>query len=255
MVGTGIFLHDAARIKQPVRFGNKSTLDATEIGRLKFNRFELSNVLKIEGLARNLISEGQLDAKGCVITTKGGTKTVYGPDGKVCFTAIKMNGLYVFEPTKLEVFLAGSRPTSSLELWHMRMGHLNVHDLRKLQHLATGMELSSKVPMDLCTACVKSKMHESKFQNKGMKASRTFEILYCDVVVQFPVETPEGHVNSVTLIDKYSSYTWVENFRMKSQIAQWLVRFFEQVKRENSVVDQVQFFSTDKGGEFFNRIL
>jgi hypothetical protein len=138
-----------------------------------------------------------------------------------------MNGLYVYEPTKLEVFLAGSKPTSSLELWHMRMGHLNVHDLKEFQHLAKGIQVSARTPMDLCTACMKSKMHEKSFQNKGEKASRIFEVLYCDVVVRFPVETPEGHINSVTLIDKFSNYTWVENFRAKSDIASWLIRFFE----------------------------
>ena len=109
--------------------------------------------------------------------------------------------------------------------------------------------------MDLCTACVKAKMHETAYQNKGIKATRVFEYLYCDVVVQFPVETPEGHVNSVTLIDKFSNYTWIENFRAKSDIAPWLIRFFEQTKRNNSVVEQIQFFSTDKGGEFLNKIL
>jgi len=124
-----------------------------------------------------------------------------------------------------------------------------------LPKMADGIELPKTIPMDLCTACVKAKMHETKYQNEGKKVSRPFEFLYCDVVTNFPVATPEGHTNSVTLMDKFSNYTWVENFRLKSDIAPWLIRFFEQVKRENSVVDQVQFFSTDKGGAFFNAML
>ena len=190
-----------------------------------------------------------------MIDTRDGRKTIYGPDGGVCFTAVKMQGLYVYEPTRLEAFLAGLKPTSALELWHMRMGHLNEHDLRLLPTLANGIQIAKTVPMDLCTACMKSKMHEKAYENKGKKATRPFEILYCDVVVQFPVETPEGHINSVSVIDKYSNYTWVENFRLKSEVTPWLIRFFETIKRENSVVEQVQFFSTDKGGEFINQIL
>jgi hypothetical protein len=253
MVGTGVLLCDTTSYRTPVKLGNKQTLMTSEKGTLKFGNFNLTGVLKIEGLSRNLISEGQLDSKGCKI--EHGRKTIYGPDGKVCFVATLRNGLYVFEPDGIESFLAGSKPTSSLELWHMRMGHLNIKDLKELSKLSTGMEITSRVPMDLCTACVKAKMHETKYDNQGLKASRMFEILYCDVVVQFPVPTPEGHVNSVTLIDKFSNYSWVENFRAKSDIAPWLIRFFEQAKRESSPVDQIQFFSTDKGGEFFNKVL
>ena len=149
MVGSDVELHDTVSIFAPVRFGNKSTLNTTVMGTLKFEKFKLTNVLKIEGLARNLISEGQLDAKGCVIDTQDGRKTIHGPDGGVCFTAVKMQGLYVYEPTRLEAFLAGSKPTSALELWHMQMGHLNVHDLRLLPTLANGIQMAKTVPMDL----------------------------------------------------------------------------------------------------------
>ena len=45
------------------------------------------------------------------------------------------------------------------------------------------------------------------------------------------------------------------NALMLTTLAPWLIRFFEQAKRESSPVDQIQFFSTDKGGEFFNKIL
>ena len=94
----------------------------------------------------------------------------------------------------------------------MRMGYLNVHDLKILPKMADGIELPKTIPMDLCTACVKAKMHETTYQNEGKKVSRPFEFLYCDVVTNFPVATPEGYTNSVTLIEKFSNYTWVENF-------------------------------------------
>ena len=189
MVGTGVVLHDAEQYRTPVRFGNQQTLMTSEVGTLKFGEFNLTNVLKIEGLSRNLISEGQLDSKGCKIETGRGRKTVYSPDGKVCFVAYLRDGLYIYKPTEIESFLAGSKPTSSLELWHMRMGHLNVRDLKELTRLSTGMEFSNKVPMDLCTACIKAKMHKTKYDNEGLKANRVFEYLYCDVVVQFPGDT------------------------------------------------------------------
>jgi hypothetical protein len=164
MVGTDVYLHDTKPMSVPVRFGNKSTLNATEVGTLKFEHFSLSNVSRIDGLARNLISEGQLDTKGCKIETKDGRKTIYGPSGKICFEAVKMGGLYVFEPLRLAAFLAGSKPTLVLELWHLRMGHLNINDLKILPKLAEGIELSKRLPMDLCTSCMKAKMHETSFQ-------------------------------------------------------------------------------------------
>ena len=257
MVGAQFLLDDSSPHSALVKFGNGDTLAAGEIGTLKLEGIKFANVLKIPGITRNLISEGQLDDLGCRIETFHGKKTVYDSNGTICFTANKVNGLYIYEPTQVsaEGNLAGSVPSSAMELWHNRLGHLNVPDLRLLRTLASGIDFPNTAPAGLCTACCKAKMTETPFRNGGHKANRCFEFLYMDVVTSFPVETPEGYTNSLTVVDKYSNYTWVENFRSKGDIPAWIIKFCETVKRENSLVDQILFFSSDKGGECINRQL
>ena len=92
----------------------------------------------------------------------------------MCFVANKVRGLYVYEPTTMEACLAGSKPTSDLEMWHMRMGHLNVQDLKILPNLSEGIKITSTIPMDLCSACVKAKMHETSYENKGLNVEYRF---------------------------------------------------------------------------------
>ena len=113
----------------------------------------LTNVLQVPGLTRNLIAEGKLDDKGCTIHTKNGVKTVYDVNGNLCFQATKHNGLYVWEPNIHQSFLASTKPLNKMELWHLRMGHLNITDLKRLKTLSTGMDFSGKEQSSFCESC------------------------------------------------------------------------------------------------------
>ena len=61
MVGANVALHNAVPTTGPVRFGNDEVLDASEIGNLQLGRLMPTEVLRVNGISRNLLSEGQLD--------------------------------------------------------------------------------------------------------------------------------------------------------------------------------------------------
>jgi hypothetical protein len=61
----------------PVQFGKRQAIaTAVAVGDLKIGSITLTNVLRVPGIRYNLISEGQLDDKGCVITTANGNKII-----------------------------------------------------------------------------------------------------------------------------------------------------------------------------------
>ena len=87
------------------------------------------------GLLQTLISEPQLEKKGCRIVSEDGIRMVLRGD-KYMFHATLEHNLYIFRPNWLptssrvlqseEVALAASVvPNTSADLWHLRLGHLN----------------------------------------------------------------------------------------------------------------------------------
>ena len=70
----------------------------------------------------------------------------------------------------------------------------------------------------------------------------------------FPVKTPEGFEYSLTLIDKFSNQTWVENFATKAEVEEFLEFFVKMIDRQGGSVSNFQFFVSDQGGEFMSNL-
>ena len=153
----------------------------------------------VPGLSRNLISEGKLDDKGCSIHTNHGTKKVYDVNGQFCFQGMKQDGLYVWEPVMEQAYLSSTKPANKMELWHLRMGHLNLTDLKRLQKLLLGMDFSGKEQLEFCESCCHAKMSSILFKNEGVKAEKKFQCIYADIFGPVLVKTPEGFEYSLTL--------------------------------------------------------
>jgi hypothetical protein len=145
-------------------------MKATSKGILCVQGIVLGAALKVPGLGTNLISEGVLQSKGCEIVSKDNWRKVWCK-GKLLISAIFEKGLFVWKPTdksfleksmmsrtecelyglgassnivlgQQNCYVAGSKMESSLQLWHLRMGHLNVADLHVLKTKSTGIKKS-----------------------------------------------------------------------------------------------------------------
>jgi hypothetical protein len=115
-----------------VSFGDCSTVNAIEKGDIEIrtkNGFveTISDVLYIPDLKSNLLSAGQLQEKGYVITIQNGVCEIYDPSrGAIVVVQMSSNGLF---PLKIIT----SQPCLMAEikdpLWHFRYGHLNFSGL------------------------------------------------------------------------------------------------------------------------------
>ena len=129
--------------------GNKDTLKSTHKGNLRFNNLVFTDVLFVPGLLQTLISEPQLEKKGCRIVSEKGVRTI-SKGGRYLFHAVLERNSYVFKPHSVStnsrvmeaeeiVLVTKETKVTSAQLWHLRMGHLNFQDMVKLKSRAFGM--------------------------------------------------------------------------------------------------------------------
>ncbi|KAF5356405.1 hypothetical protein D9758_009480 [Tetrapyrgos nigripes] len=82
------------------------------------------NVLYVPELANTLVSIGELDDAGYTVTFGGGQAVICGPDGKVCGSIPKSNGLYqvIGDTSNWESYTVVER--LMLDEFHRCMGHI-----------------------------------------------------------------------------------------------------------------------------------
>ncbi|XP_019248366.1 PREDICTED: uncharacterized protein LOC109227623 [Nicotiana attenuata] len=133
-----------------VSFGDCSTVDATGKGDIKIktkNGFAetISNVLYVPDLKSNLLSVGQLQEKGYVITIKKGECEIYDPvRGAIAIVQMSSNRLFPIKIDSIQSCLMTEVKDPSW-LWHFRYGHLSFGGLKTLQEksMVTGAFVNS----------------------------------------------------------------------------------------------------------------
>jgi len=145
---------------------------------------------------------------------------VFGTSGELLFSAFLHNGRYfldtsyyygpnIVQPTRVDgvdaFVVADAKVDNSAELWHCRMGHANMPDIRRLQHLALGVQIPSKHKLRFCEPCVLSKLTNKPFQNMGEKPDRPKQIFGADVTGPHP-KSLAGFQYLLEVICFYSGY-------------------------------------------------
>ena len=135
---------------------NKGLFQSTRKGSLRLGNIVFDDVLFVPGLKllQTLISEPQLEMKGCKIVSEPGVQTI-SRDGKYFFHATLERNSYVFRPQQQSTnsrlysleevaLVAKPVPVDSADLWHLRLGHLNYSDTCKLKGRSTGLNFQGE---------------------------------------------------------------------------------------------------------------
>src|SRR5271169_5112119 len=153
---------------RPFRAANKQSFSATGIGKMtidvpngaEMSKLQLVEVLYSPEVGYTLISVGNLDDKGFVVTFGGGKCTIAGPDGKRVGEIPKnRKGLYRVEHDYGSADAMVEELT--LDQFHRRMGHISPETARKLvqKGFVTGVRLETTASGDpfFCESCVYAK--------------------------------------------------------------------------------------------------
>ncbi|KAJ8898697.1 hypothetical protein K2173_004731 [Erythroxylum novogranatense] len=125
-----LFSHLNEEFHSTVTFGDCSNVSVMGKGDIKIrtkNGFveTISNVLYVPSLKSNLLSVGQLQEKGYVITLKNDACEIYDPNrGAIVVVPMNSNRLSPLKIESIQSCLMAEKKYSSW-LWHFRYGHLS----------------------------------------------------------------------------------------------------------------------------------
>ena len=122
--------------------------------------------------------------------------------------------------------VADAKVDNSAELWHCRMVHANMPDIKRLQHLALGVQISPRHKLQFCEPCVLSKLTNRPFQNMGEKPDRPKQVFGADVTGPHP-KSPAGFQYLLEIICFFSGF-----------VRPW--------GRHNHVIDRSRFFGKQR---------
>lgn len=242
-----------------VSFGDSSTIEVKGKGDIKIKTKNgtveiISNVLYVPDLKTNLLSAGQLQEKGYVITIKKGVCEIYDPIKSGVISIIQMSSNRLF-PMKIEsiqsCLMSETRDLSWL--WHFRYGHLSFGGLKALEekNMVTGLPKIA-VPSKICEECVVSKQQRSKFpKGKSWRAKDVLELIHSDICGPINPTSNGGKRYLITFTDDFSRKTWVYFLQAKAEALTAFKSFKALV--ENEACKTIKSLRTDRGGEYCSK--
>jgi hypothetical protein len=152
------------------------------------NDLSISNVLLVESLSYNLISIAQLCDLGliCKLSSKDVVITSIKSD-ELIFKCFRYGNLYLVDFSYNDVSLSTYLFTKSSKgwLWHRRLAHVGMNQLRKLIKHALVIGLNNDIIFEknkLCSACQAGKQDGNTHPTKSViSTSRPLKLLHMDL--------------------------------------------------------------------------
>lgn len=227
---------------------------ADVLGELK--NISLSNALYVPDLRTNLISVSKITNNNLEILFKKDTALVFDPDGKVKLIADRVGDLYYARECKARnSAFTTTESRSNVELWHCRLGHLNIKDLLECvrKGIVRGVQLG---PVDTnfkleCEICAKGKMTRKPFPKKSEKDTEVLEIIHTDVCGPMRVESLSKAKYYVEFIDDRSRYCTVYFIKHKNEVIKKTKEYINYVQNLHN--KKVKCIQSDNGTEYVNK--
>ncbi|GJU10806.1 retrovirus-related pol polyprotein from transposon TNT 1-94 [Tanacetum coccineum] len=178
-----------------------------------YKAYNGGNVIFGSNLRGNTIGKGLICDNKCRVTFSEHDSEIT-KDGKVIGRGIRKKGLYVMKlgnKLKDKIYLTMIDENSTL--WHRRLGHAN---MRLIQSLASKKLVRNlpklKIDQHFCDACkIRKQAHASHKAKNVVSTTRCFKILHMDLFSPFVVQSYEGNLYTLVIVDDYSRNKLDEN--------------------------------------------
>jgi transposase InsO family protein len=203
-----------------------------------------------------LLSVSQVCEMGynCLFTDKGVT-VFRRSDGYFAFKGVLRGKLYLvdFIPKKVELDRCLITKTNMGWLWHIRLAHVSMRNLHKLQKDSHILGLTNIVfeKDRSCSACQAGKQVGTHHHAKNiMTTTRPLEMLHMDLFGPVAYISIGGNKYGLVIVDDYSRFTWVFFLQDKSETQEVLNKFLRSAQNEFDV--KVWKIRSDNDTEFKN---
>ncbi|KAE9035822.1 hypothetical protein PR002_g7374 [Phytophthora rubi] len=162
-------------------------------------QFVLNDVLYVPGLQRNLISLSKASQAGIGTVFNNGSCVLSRGDSRLVASRIS-SGLYVLTTKAVEAAAyQAAAGVDSIDLWHQRLGHLNIRDLIKLLKDNSIPWYGSKRLE--CRACAAEKLSRRPFKPKEPCAlKRGQAVMSIDYVGPMETASHDGFTGMVSIM-------------------------------------------------------
>lgn len=165
------------------------------------------------------MSVARLCDKGYEVIFRKNEATVY-KDGKTVFAANR-NGMLYEATFQVEKAFAGVADGDNQKLWHSRLAHLNVYDMKKLitNDMTFGLgKFSVNINEKFCEPCVSGKQCRLPFSKKNViRSNRLLELIHTDVYGRVSESAWDGSNYFVSFTDDFSESLYNLLYRTKER--------------------------------------
>lgn len=173
----------------------------------------IKSVWHVPELKENVLSIFRLAILGLSIAFFSDKARIYDVDGQCLFVIRAREGIYsLFTGTCIDSVLSVciKEKTSKAMLWHLRLGHLNVDQLRIILN-----RMGIKCPASLeCVTCLKRKIASSPHNRRLERSTQVLQLIHSDICG--PVRIASNSIKYfVTFIDDFSRMVFVYGLRLR----------------------------------------
>ena len=226
-------------------------------------KIRLTNVYHCSGLHYNLMSVGQVKAKGYTCSIKNGKFRFMNSKGAVALIGSRNDARAYFvdtptnPPNSRSVTLASRTGSAkaSWRQWHKRLAHLNMTDVKRLANMSTGIDVDSadsleneESPESVCEACAIGKQNRTSSRKPHIRVTKVGELVHSNLVGGGKIPKTDGGSRYVaTMIDDYSQYTTIYLLQRKFDLKDVLRKYLEFMKTQSTSVQRLR---SDNEGEY-----
>ena len=195
---------------------------------------------------------GQLTKLGFSLTfSSTGVVVQDSHTGQIIGTARKVGRLFelIFfhlPSSRLSAFAVSKQSTSSLALWHSRLGHASISRVKQLVYRGLLGSVSSKI-FDYMP-CQFGKQTALPFNNSVSHALSPFDLIHYDVWGLSPITTQGGSRYFVIFVDDFYRYTWIYLFKNCFELYQIYCDFTKMIETQYS--KPIKVFRSNNAQEY-----
>lgn len=226
-------------------------------GTVMGEKCNLTNTLFVPDLTKNLLSVPSItEHNGAVLFTKEGVKVLKSdmtvPHESVILEGYKTErGLFMVDlRTERNTVLLTEEKHDSTMMWHRKMGHIGMQNLKQLPKLCTGINInvSEEELRKICEVCVLAKQKKLPHKKIRERGSEPLRLIHTDVCGPITPPTHDNKRYFVTFLDDYTHFCVVFLMQHKYEVFPLLKKYI--LEAENFMNKKVYKIRCDNGGEY-----
>ena len=207
----------------------------------------LTNALYVPSYKQSIFSVQAATSKGATLCFSCDDAHLLYPDGTE-FKIEKSGKLYYLNRVVSSTMAKQNSKIKPLRDWHQILGHCNLQDVIALEGVVKGMKVVDKNEFD-CNVCVMGKMTQFRNREPDRRASKTLQLVHCDLAGPIQPEAKGGFRYACSFTDDFSGIVMIYFIRHKSDTVSAAEKFIA----DSAPYGKVKCLRTDNGTEFTSK--